>query len=243
MEWLVVAIGVANVALQIVQDRRLYPRFKAMTETADRQRTYRMWLIDGVLRYGVLGVVCLFLITRGEALWAFPADIATARDALALQLGFDPAELARFGFIIALAMTFGVVAGGLIPFWIKPQSTEAAVVGNIGALLPRNADEMKLTALMSINAGVSEEIFFRLAMPLALYAISGDLLIAFGLAAALFGIVHAYQGAIGVVLTFIVGAVMTALYLATGQIWLVIALHAIIDLRALVLTPLALKRA
>jgi CAAX protease family protein len=244
MEWLVAGVGVTIVALQIWQDRTTYPRFKAMTETADRQRMYRYWVIDGFIRYGVLGVLGLFVLTRQDTLWAMPGDIAHARDALAGQLGFESASLQEAATVVTVALCVGLLIGALIPFvlWRK-KKVKVVVVSDTAALLPRNGAEIRLAALLSLNAGLGEEIFFRLALPLAFYAIVPDLAMAFGAAAFLFGVGHAYQGPIGIAATFAVGLLMTALYLASGQIWLVIALHALIDLRSLVFLPLALKRA
>jgi membrane protease YdiL (CAAX protease family) len=242
MEWLVVVAAVANIALQIWQDRRTYPRFKAMTETADRQRMYRFWVIDGVLRYGVLGLLSLYLIGHSDALLAMPADLLAARDALMIHIHHDPSEFSGIATLLGAALGGGVVLGGIAQFWMKPADLQQAVVGDIAALLPRNKAEMGWGAALSINAGFSEEVLFRLAVPLALFALTGNVLIAFGVSALLFGIVHAYQGWAGIVMTFIVGALLTLLYLASGNIWLVIGLHMLIDLRAMVLTPLALMR-
>lgn len=239
--WLVIAYGAGMVVLQILQDRVQYPRFKAMAETSDRQRMFRYWIVDAFFRYGVMGVVALFLLARQDALMALPADIAAARDAFAARAGLGDGEVRQLGVTLTLALSAGVLIGGLLPFVVKPKSGKAAVVGDITPLMPRNGAEMRLTALLSVNAGVTEEIFFRMAVPFAAFAITQNLALAFGMAALLFGLVHAYQGAVGIIATFVVGAVLTLLYLASGQIWLVIGLHALIDIRALVLTPLALR--
>jgi uncharacterized protein len=232
-------LALAMVALQIWQDRTQYRRFKAMTASADRQRMYRYWVVDSLLRYGVLGLVGLFLLARIDALWALPADIAAARDGLFATLGLSP-DGAGNGVVIALALGVGILGGGLAPFFVKPKPGQAApVIGDIEPLLPRNRAEMSWGALLALNAGMSEEIFFRAMTPLALYAATGDMVLAFGGAATLFGLVHAYQGIVGVIATFAVGVIMTFLYLATGQLWVPILLHALIDLRAMVLTPWA----
>jgi membrane protease YdiL (CAAX protease family) len=49
--------------------------------------------------------------------------------------------------------------------------------------------------------------------------------------------VHFYQGVFGVVMTALVGAVMAGLYLWTGDLWIVIAAHAGLDLFGLVVRP------
>jgi membrane protease YdiL (CAAX protease family) len=53
--------------------------------------------------------------------------------------------------------------------------------------------------------------------------------------------VHVYQGWIGVVATTVLGLVFTGLYLATGALALPVALHAAIDLMALVVRPTLMR--
>jgi membrane protease YdiL (CAAX protease family) len=52
-------------------------------------------------------------------------------------------------------------------------------------------------------------------------------------AGAVFGLAHAYQGVTGVVTTGVLGGVLAALYLGTGSLLLPVVLHALIDLRFL----------
>jgi membrane protease YdiL (CAAX protease family) len=52
-------------------------------------------------------------------------------------------------------------------------------------------------------------------------------------AAVAFGLAHAYQGVGGIVLTGVLGGVLAALYLSTGSLLLPVLLHAVIDLRFL----------
>jgi membrane protease YdiL (CAAX protease family) len=84
---------------------------------------------------------------------------------------------------------------------------------------------------------LSEELFFRLALPLLLVVLTGNAALAFVIATATFGLMHLYQGWAGVIATTLVGAVMSAIYLATGSIWIVIILHAAIDLNGLIVMP------
>lgn len=58
-----------------------------------------------------------------------------------------------------------------------------------------------------------------------------------------FGAAHYYQGVPGMLATAFVGAVMSALALATGSLLLPIVLHVAIDLRGLLLTRPAVEPA
>ena len=111
-------------------------------------------------------------------------------------------------------------------------------IGNVGSLLPRNRPEVAHAAAMSIAAGISEELAFRLFLPLLIVLVTGSALVAFGVAIAVFGAMHLYQGRAGVIATTLVGALMAAVYLMTGSLWLAMVLHALIDFNALVLRPM-----
>ena len=48
---------------------------------------------------------------------------------------------------------------------------------------------------------------------------------------------HLYQGVAGVIMTTLLGAVLAGLYLWTGSLWITMAVHAGLDIFALVLRP------
>jgi CAAX protease family protein len=71
--------------------------------------------------------------------------------------------------------------------------------------------------------------------PVSVYALSGNLAVALTVPLVAFGIAHLYQGVGGVITTGLVGALMLGVYLASGSLWVAMAVHALIDLRAVVL--------
>ncbi len=103
------------------------------------------------------------------------------------------------------------------------------------ALLPRTPGERRLFTLVGVTAGVCEEWLYRGFFLAVVAALSGGLPIGVlvVVAAAAFGIAHAYQGRAGIALTGLLGGVMAALYLQTGSLLLPVVLHAVIDLRFL----------
>src|SRR5690606_2085221 len=103
---------------------------------------------------------------------------------------------------------------------------------------PRNRQELRIGALLSLNAGLVEELLFRLALPTLLYALTGSALAAVVASVLVFGGLHAYQGVVGVLGTTAVGAVMMAILALTGSVVWPIALHALFNLRSLVLLPM-----
>lgn len=60
------------------------------------------------------------------------------------------------------------------------------------------------------------------------------------MAAAGFGLAHAYQGPAGVLTTGVLGGVLAAVYLQSGSLLLPMALHTVIDLRFLLVPTSAL---
>ncbi|KTT65241.1 hypothetical protein NS319_18185 [Sphingomonas sanguinis] len=111
-------------------------------------------------------------------------------------------------------------------------------MGNVSALLPRERREVKYALALSVVAGVTEEAFFRLYLPLLVAMLTGQAWIGFAASLILFGAMHRYQGWAGVLATTALGAVMTGLYLMTGSLWVVMLVHTLVDVNGLVVLPL-----
>ena len=103
------------------------------------------------------------------------------------------------------------------------------------ALLPRTATERRLFTVVGVTAGICEEWLYRGFFLAVVAAVAGGLptgmLVV--VAAVAFGLAHAYQGPAGIVTTGLLGGVMAAVYLQTGSLLLPVLLHAVIDLRFL----------
>jgi membrane protease YdiL (CAAX protease family) len=110
------------------------------------------------------------------------------------------------------------------------------------ALLPRSRSERHLFALVGVTAGVCEEWLYRGFFLAVVAAVAGGLpdgaLVL--VAAVAFGLAHAYQGRVGIITTGVLGGVMAAVYLQTGSLLLPVLLHAVIDLRFLLVPARAL---
>lgn len=89
----------------------------------------------------------------------------------------------------------------------------------------------------SVNAGFSEELLFRLALPLLLYRMTHSLEAALGIAIVCFGLAHGYQGWKGILGTMLAGALLTLYYLSHGSLVRVMLAHALIDIVALIVRP------
>ena len=109
-------------------------------------------------------------------------------------------------------------------------------------VLPRTTAERRLFTLVGVTAGVCEEWLYRGFLLAVVAAVGGGLptpvLVVIGALA--FGLAHAYQGVAGIVTTGVMGGVMAGLYLGTGSLLLPVLLHALIDLRFLLVPTSAL---
>jgi membrane protease YdiL (CAAX protease family) len=231
----VVLVGLlAFMALRAVRkDRREYARFKRMRSSKRRQKVFRKWLRDSFLTFGGSAVVVLALVWQFIPLfldavnqWGFVADARrTFADSGALGVGI----------VVALVVAF--VGGTVVVVYLARSETEVQSIGDVQALLPRNRAELKYGAALAVNAGVVEELLFRLALPALIFGVTGNAVTAVVGSVLVFGLLHVYQGVAGIVGALLIGAMLMAVYLATGSIVAAIVVHALFDLRSLVLIP------
>lgn len=98
-------------------------------------------------------------------------------------------------------------------------------------MLPRTKKEKWLFSLLSLSAGVCEEILYRGFMVFLLQGILPDVpiyLIAL-ISVVIFGLGHFYQGMQGIITTGVFGAVLMCLFLVTGSLIPGIVLHFLAD--------------
>jgi uncharacterized protein len=164
---------------------------------------------------------------------------------------FAGRDWAAMGFAMPAGsgVATGIAAGAFIGLALRPiivarsPKAAAAMRRNFGALegiLPRNGHQLRWGLLVSLFAGLFEEIAYR-----------GYLMAYFGawfgpwgaLAASsvLFGLAHLYQGKWGVPVTTLLGALFGWVYIETGSLLLPILLHAAVDLSAMVTAWVVLR--
>jgi membrane protease YdiL (CAAX protease family) len=222
------------------RDLTEYANFKLFTKTADRQRKYLAWVREGFLLFTCLTGLCLAVLGRLRAVTTLPPEFGALAEVIRSK--FPKAELPSASFMVGFggAMLVGLIGGIVLPQLLAKKrkgKSGPIVIGDIEALMPCNWPETGCTALLSLNAGLGEELFFRLLLPLLLTLILHNAPVAFALAAIIFGLAHLYQGVLGIVATTALGVVITAVYLWTGNLWIVICLHAGFDLIGLVIRP------
>ncbi len=234
--WVALAGALAALVLRALRkDRREYQRFKRYRTTARRQAMLRRWLLDSALWLG--GLSMAMLVLAGAFVAPLLRELTTWPGVRDLRgfVAHAPDAVAIFGIVAVFAVAVLTVLG----IAAARKEGEIVAVGDIRSILPRNRQELRLGALLSINAGVVEELLFRLGMPALIFGATGSAVAAVVVSVLLFGALHVYQGIPGIVGSTIIGAVFLLTYAVSGSILLVIVLHVLIDLRSLVLIPMA----
>jgi membrane protease YdiL (CAAX protease family) len=139
---------------------------------------------------------------------------------------------------IVAALLVGLAAPLLLA--LANPSARARLAKPLEALswyLPSSPAERRWFAAVAVSAGVCEEVLYRGFLLRYLTALlpglggTGAVLVA----AVVFAMAHTYQGALSVVATALMALVFTALFVASHALWLPIIVHALVDLRALLL--------
>ena len=171
---------------------------------------------------------------------AWPGPVAVAATVLVLGFVVVSTRALRSGALVQAATELRRPSHHSPP--ARGRHAEPAVHATL-ALLPRTTAERRLFTLVGVTAGVCEEWLYRGFLLAVVAAVGGGglpepVLIAIGALA--FGLAHAYQGLAGIVSTGVLGGVMAGLYLGTGSLLLPVVLHALIDLRFLLVPASAL---
>lgn len=94
-------------------------------------------------------------------------------------------------------------------------------------ILPVTKPEKKLWNVVSLTAGVTEEIIYRgfLIYAVAFLLPGLSVWIVMLISSLLFGLAHTYQGVSGVVKTTVIGFLFSMIYIGLGSLWPLILLH------------------
>ncbi len=163
-------------------------------------------------------------VTWTIAALSFAAAVASGFDARLLGLvAPDP--------VVVLAW-IGALTGagvGVIVLARLLGATETAVVDLV---LPRTPGERLGFVALSLSAGVGEELAYRGFLLPALGAAAGSLWLGAAIASVAFGMMHAYQGVVGVLRASILGMLLSLPVVLSGTVIPAMAAHALIDVVA-----------
>lgn len=219
-----------------------YIRGGGVPPGSGRIARYRRWMRRAPLAFGGSALLVLGLAGRIEALWRLPAEFAALAQAARHFAGFG-GNMDTLKIAVLAGFAGGAVLGLAISRWQVRRGKRPFTAGDIERILPQRGGEFGWTAALGIAAGIVEELFFRLALPLFAALATGDALSGFALATLLFAAAHRYQGWSGMAFSGVAGALLAILYLATGELWFAMLIHALLNLNGLVLRPAVLRRA
>ncbi|WP_205689495.1 CPBP family intramembrane glutamic endopeptidase [Aurantiacibacter odishensis] len=233
---LVLLAALAGLTWMSWRDSHDYAAFRQLDDSAHRIRFYRQWTLVPFVLFGIGGVAILLALGKLDALWILPAEFAGSIERVLPEPSSESSSLEK-----SLGMAAGIALGltiSAIVWRYRLKKASQPVTGDIEALLPRNRKELAWCIPLAVNAGISEEIFYRAALPLLALEATGSVSASLVISTAAFGIAHWYQGWKGVLATTGVGALMAWLYLSSGSIVKPMAAHILIDIVALVIRPL-----
>lgn len=142
----------------------------------------------------------------------------------------------------------GLIVGSLIAIFLPALAARRSerfrqqsvkVAKKLAFLLPSTIEERRWWWLVCFTAGVCEELIYR-GFLLQYFHVGPwhlPLTQALIVAAIIFGIAHLYQGIAGAVGTCALGFLLGCLFLITGSLLVPMVLHALIDLRVLMMLP------
>ena len=130
-----------------------------------------------------------------------------------------------------IVLSTGLLVYALIVATRLNATSRQAQIGSLGNLvyfLPQTDKELRAAYLLSVTAGVVEEIVYRGFVLWCLFLYFPDWL-ALVISSVAFGLAHIYQGWAGVFKTGVLGLVLAMIYVGTGTIWVPVIIHALID--------------
>ncbi len=192
-------------------------------------------------RYYLVTIATEWVLVALLALGAVSAGISRA----ALGIGPVLPDPLGLGGGLSGALGLGILAGALVgvvlPLVLVRSNAgyrdkARTALERIRPLLPTTPGQRALFALLSLTAGICEELLFRSFLFWYLRGWLGpiagfELLLI--VPALIFGLAHAYQGVRGVLLTGALGLAFGMIFLLTGSVLPAMLLHAAIDLRIL----------
>lgn len=221
---------------------------------SQQQQSSRVWTLIG-LGIALLGLPIVVEVYRG-VVTTRTAQNTVAREvvifalvALLLyiirhkeRLGWDSVGLNRaqpgntalwiFLALLGVAVAITLSLGAIHLFGLRFGSADAKGF---------DALPLGVKVLVFVRAGIAEELFYRGYALERLLSLVRNRWVAIGLPLVIFAIFHYSQGAGGVLIAFLTGAVMTAVYLRKRNLWVNMITHFLVDFVPNIVLPVFIK--
>lgn len=202
-------------------------------ETLLNLKKTRAELASGAPGIRVKHYTSTIMLLWGVALPILVLWAASGRDWGALGFQIETGLMPLSGWVLAALMTAYFVYQFLVVSSsekVRQQFREGlSKDGVMSGFMPHTPEERHLFNLLSITAGITEEIIFRAYLIWA-FSLFLPLWAAALASLAVFTLLHLYQGLKNLPGVFLVGAAVTLIYVLSGSIWPVIAVHAFVDI-------------
>ncbi|MEP7028382.1 MAG: CPBP family intramembrane glutamic endopeptidase [Candidatus Eisenbacteria bacterium] len=216
--WPVLLVAVASAVVYPLIGLRRYRRIEHLPEPLPSRTRLRVYWNVIVSQWTLVGLAALALGAGGLSI----ADLGQT-------LGRRPAVTLAVG--AALLAAFGVLSIFTTRQLRRASAEDLPLhIRRAGKILPQSDPERAWFAGVAFTAGVCEEVLYRGFLPWCIAGWTGSLLLGFVLAAAIFGLGHAYQGRHGVLVTGLLGLFFGALAWSTQSLMPGQLLHVAIDL-------------
>jgi membrane protease YdiL (CAAX protease family) len=210
-----------------VWDHSATQRLKASKESGVKVAYYRAMVIVG----WIATVIALVTVGR-RAIFTFDAGASS------------PSWLPQRGG--ARTFVAGVLIGLLLMIALSAlQARRSAAIQEkmekaflrLSFILPLTGEERTWWIFVSLTAGSCEEILYRgfLIHYFTAAPFHAPLAVALIVSSVIFGAAHLYQGVAGVISTAILGLIFGVIFITTGTLVIPMVLHALIDLRILLI--------
>lgn len=168
------------------------------------------------------GSVIMLLVLTTVALVL--GAVGPGLEALGLVPRFGVQDLVMTGVLAAGLLVFGVVSN-LLTARLGIEETDV-----LRQLIPRTGTERAAFGVVSLSAGVGEEVVYRGYLIVVLGTLFSDVWWAAAVSSMAFSILHAYQGTVGIVRSGVLGFVFAAAFITGGSLWPLVIVHTGVDL-------------
>lgn len=205
-------------------------RLKSSINPKAKIHSYQM----GIAMLWLLTAIVFIITSDRAALFTLPESLKLTGETADFLKGFGQTGMIALGLGSMLPII-------LLRFWPKRATAYRKQFESLAFFLPNTFQERAWFLGISLSAGFCEEIVYR-AFLYRYFAESPWALVfwlSLILACLVFASAHGYQGVVGLLSTFVFAFFMFVLWYIFGTLWVPIIVHALFDLRILLLPDLS----